>query len=476
MQVFNLHVQTETLHYNARMSEFEVNPPVICSVCGELKEPEELSDLDGQLACLDCIAQANVAKNVPLEQLAASTQSVSTSQTSQPRSRFGLMLVALLVVAIAAGGFYFWRIRQRQDLVRNSVTALKTEGDNLVRAGKLEEGIARYEAVLRQLQNKPLNDPRLVELYHQTEKSAAGPYLKLVMPKLERTEALLLADRSEEARAQFRELANFINAHSIQPELSVRERIDRVTDELRVPRIAKANWRREIPLVSAAPMALPRPTQETTAPSAVVETTPTPRPVAINQNPLPQPPQPQPAVAVPQTPKPAVARPIEPISVPDVDLQVRALSQIRTRFADKYAQSGPLARRALAHLLFITAQDTSDEPTMRYALLRESRDLAVRVPEPRIALAAVDELAQSFLISDVAMRVTTLAECAQYAFTAESHELIAESALDLADRMAAEKHYEEAYRCAVIANSAAQQSRNQPLIFQASGKLKELKR
>src|SRR5436853_2278514 len=57
--------------YNCRMPEFEVNPPVPCSICGELKEPEELSDLDGQLACLDCIAQANVSKNVPLEKLAA---------------------------------------------------------------------------------------------------------------------------------------------------------------------------------------------------------------------------------------------------------------------------------------------------------------------------------------------------------------------------------------------------------------------
>ena len=53
------------------MPEFEVNPPVPCSICGELKEPEELSDLDGQLACLDCIAQANVSKNVPLEKLEA---------------------------------------------------------------------------------------------------------------------------------------------------------------------------------------------------------------------------------------------------------------------------------------------------------------------------------------------------------------------------------------------------------------------
>src|SRR6185436_20612281 len=194
---------------NRLMPEFEVNPPVNCSICGELKEPEELSDLDGQLACLDCIAQANVAKNVPLEQLAAASSVSPTAQTPRRRSKFPLLLLALLLLGIGAGAFYFWRARHRQDLVRNSVTALKTEGDNLARAGKLPEAIARYEAVLRQLQNKPLNDPKLVELYHQTEKSAAGPYLNIVLPKLERIEAMLLADRSEEARQQFRELANF---------------------------------------------------------------------------------------------------------------------------------------------------------------------------------------------------------------------------------------------------------------------------
>jgi len=73
-------------------------------------------------------------------------------------------------------------------------------------------------------------------------------------------------------------------------------------------------------------------------------------------------------------------------------------------------------------------------------------------------------MARSFLISDNAMRVSTMAESAQNAFAAESSELIAQTALNLADRMAAEGHFDEAYRCAVIANTAAQQSREQVLI------------
>ena len=109
-------------------------------------------------------------------------------------------------------------------------------------------------------------------------------------------------------------------------------------------------------------------------------------------------------------------------------------------------------------------------------LLRESRDIAIHAGEPRIALVAVDEMASSFLIDDVAMRVSTLAESAQSAFGPDGNELIAQAGLALADRLARERHLDEAYRCAVIANTAAQQTHQQQLILQTATKLKELKR
>ncbi|HEV8377958.1 MAG TPA: hypothetical protein VGP99_03835 [Tepidisphaeraceae bacterium] len=449
------------------MPEFEVNPPGICSICGEEKEPEELSELDGQIACLDCIAQANVSKNIPLEQIAAATGPTLPQHSLPRRSRFGRLITILFFFIIPIGGaFYMWHVRHRKDKLATTPASLKAQGDALARDGRLQQALEKYESVLKQLQGRPLSAAEL-ELYHQTEKSAAAPYRMIIQPRLERVEALLLAGRNEEAREQFRDLANFINAHTIQPEPIVRRRIDLATDLLRVPRIAKANWRKEMPAVAMAPPFKPNPTSQ---PSAEPDPTPPPtkKPKVTPQSP--------PTTDMPPTPKPTALKPLEPVSVPDIDLQKRSEEQIRARFADNYAQPDPLARRALAHLLFITAQETTTDSTTRYVLLRESHDIAVRVAEPRIALAAVDEMAKSFLISDVAMRVTTLAESAQNAFTAEANELIAETALDLADRMAAEKHYDEAYRCAVIANTAAQQSREQALIAKTGAKLKELKR
>jgi len=449
------------------MSDFQVNQPETCSICGEIKEPEELSDLDGQPACLDCIAQANIAKNIPLQQLAAATQSPHTPVKKS--KSLPLLITFLLLTLIAAGGFYIWRTHHRKQTLEASIASLKTEGDAFARVGKFDEAIARYEAIMKQLQNRPLESPRLVELYHQAEKTAAGPYLRIVQPKLERVEALLLAGRDEEARSQFRELAAFINAHTIQPELAIRQRIDAVTDQLKVPRIAKANWRKETPTISLFPRPTTR-TAQAARPQPTPEPTPPPTVASTQQIPQPQP--------TPITPAPGPLAPKTPqiVSVPDPQSQSRAQQQIRARFADKYAERDAPSRRALAHLLLITAQESASDAATHFVLLRESRDIAIHVGEPRLALVAVDEMAVSFLIDDVPMRVSTLAEAAQYAFGADGNQLIAEAGLALADRMANERHFDEAYRCAVIANTAAQQSRDPSLIAATSGKVKQLKR
>jgi hypothetical protein len=457
------------------MSEFQVNQPEICSICGEEKEPEELSELDGQRACLDCIARANISKNVPLEQLAAATGRNAHRKAASKSSLFPLIVTLLILGILVAGGFYLWRTHHRKQTLEASIASLKAEGDAFARVGKFDEALARYEAIVKQLQGKPLESPQLVELYHQAEKSAAGPYLRIAQPKLEKIEALLLAGRDEEARSQFRELAAFINAHTIQPELSMRQRIDHVTDQLKVPRIAKANWRRESPSVAIFPHPTTWNTQSPRT-QPTIEPIPTPQVADSSPKPAPQPQsQPQPTAV---TPTPAVVTRKSPqiVSVPDPDSQAKALDQIRARFADKYAQRDAPARRALAHLLLITAQESPADLPTRFVLLRESRDIAIHAGEPRIALVAVDEMANSFLIDDVAMRLSTLAESAQNAFGPDGNELIAGAGLALADRMAKERHFDEAYRCAVIANTAAQQTRDQTLILQTAAKLKQLKR
>ena len=358
---------------NITAGEFEVNPPEICSICGEEKEPEELSDLDGQTACLDCIAQANVSKNVSLQQLAEASFPTSTPPPKPRKTGLGLLVFILLALGVmAVGFFYIRRLRHRQETLRSSITSLKTEADNLLRAGKLSESLAHYEALLKQLQDRPLSDPQLVELYHETEKSAAAPYHTMIIPRLERVEALLLAGRNEDARGEFRELANFINAHTIQPEISVRQRIDRVTDQLKIPRIVRPNWRQEPPTIAAVPRPIPPATNVIETPQPAQQETPAP---LVQKNPVPQ------AGPTPTTPpaeKPIRAQPPQPISVPDSTAQAQALEQIRTRFADKYAQRDALSRRALAHLLLITAQEPDTDPASRFVLLRESRDLAVR--------------------------------------------------------------------------------------------------
>src|SRR5258706_8246760 len=121
------------------MAEFQVNQPGICSICGEEKEPEELSELHGQVACLDCIAKANVSKNIPLEQLAAANPTPQRRQTER-KSRFIPVLFTFFILALlGAGVSYAWHIPPRNQILRTSLASLKAHGDALAPPPKLHE-------------------------------------------------------------------------------------------------------------------------------------------------------------------------------------------------------------------------------------------------------------------------------------------------------------------------------------------------
>src|SRR5687767_12270506 len=153
----------------AIMPEFEIDQPGVCSICGEEKEAEELSDLDGQIACLDCIAEAKASTLDPgLQQIAAATHPAPAPPSPRRRGKLGWLVFILFVIGLVAVVYHFRRIDQREATFRASINSLKTEGDRLASAGKYDESLARYEAVLKQLQGRPLNHPQLVYLYHET--------------------------------------------------------------------------------------------------------------------------------------------------------------------------------------------------------------------------------------------------------------------------------------------------------------------
>src|SRR5205814_1881224 len=101
------------------MPEFEINPPGICTICGEQKEPEELSELDGQIACLDCIAEAKASEiDIPLRQIAAATHPTPTPPSPRRRGKLGRLVFTLFLLGLIAVVFHFRRIRQRETAFR----------------------------------------------------------------------------------------------------------------------------------------------------------------------------------------------------------------------------------------------------------------------------------------------------------------------------------------------------------------------
>jgi hypothetical protein len=86
--------------------------------------------------------------------------------------------------------------------------------------------------------------------------------------------------------------------------------------------------------------------------------------------------------------------------VPAADALKAATATIKDTFKEEYAQARHAKRGAFPAKLIAQALATSDDATMRYALLDQAREQAIAGADPVQALAAVDQIAAGFTGSD----------------------------------------------------------------------------
>src|SRR5438876_7307597 len=120
------------------------------------------------------------------------------------------------------------------------------------------------------------------------------------------------------------------------------------------------------------------------------------------------------------------------LPVPDASAQKQAEKLIRDIFKDDYAKKGLAERTALARKMLDQAIETKDDPTSRYVLLREARDLAGQSAELDLAFKAVDQIAADFEGEVVSMKVAVVSSAAKAAKTPEEFQKLARSFLTLA--------------------------------------------
>src|SRR5262245_60920295 len=83
---------------------------------------------------------------------------------------------------------------------------------------------------------------------------------------------------------------------------------------------------------------------------------------------------------------------------PDAAAQKNAEKLVRDIFKDEYNRKDAVSRRALAQKLIKQAGETADDPTSRFVLLSEARDLAADGGDVRTALAAAQQLAKTYAV------------------------------------------------------------------------------
>ena len=99
---------------------------------------------------------------------------------------------------------------------------------------------------------------------------------------------------------------------------------------------------------------------------------------------------------------------IERGPVPNSAKQAVVLRQIREQYKAEYAKKDASDRLALSKDFQQLAAASTEDPTRRYVLLREARELAVDAGDFDQAFAAIDDMSKSFTIDGNELKVSAL--------------------------------------------------------------------
>ncbi len=192
--------------------------------------------------------------------------------------------------------------------------------------------------------------------------------------------------------------------------------------------------------------------------------------------------QEQPGVLEPPTPPPAAekAKPAAPAAAvrqppPSAEEQKEAEKVIRDLFREAYAKRQPDDLRDLARKLLASARDSKDDPVSQYVLLREARDIAMKVADLETAMAAVDRMAARFEVDGVKLRSDVLTEAKKRARTPEAARAVAEAYFALSDAAGAQEDFDAALGFAKDAELAAQAAQDAALVARIRGRGQELR-
>jgi serine/threonine protein kinase len=241
----------------------------------------------------------------------------------------------------------------------------------------------------------------------------------------------------------------------------------------------------------APPAETPLPTKPERKSTPPSEPSPKQAPPELVQNPEPRPQPKKPAepklVRPPQAPveaKPALEEPKpglhttpapakpEPTSdpripVPEGKVLVQAKETVYELYKDDFRKTKHSEMSELAKTLLEQAENSLDQPVLRYVLLREAQRLAVRAADAVLALRAIDQLDRDYAVDGEPMRWSALERAVNESLTAGRAAQLAELILGRQEEALAADKYFDSVRLAKLAEQAARRSTNSALISTA---------
>ena len=151
-----------------------------------------------------------------------------------------------------------------------------------------------------------------------------------------------------------------------------------------------------------------------------------------------------------------------------------ALEQVRTLYADDYGQAVDApAKLLLADKLLEAAVETSRDPTLRFVLLVEARDLGAAAGDVGTISRAADALAEHYRVDPWEQRAAAITAGAKQA-SPETCELLAQAGLDMSDEAVLTEDFGAARALVRAAQAAARKSSNRDLVKETATRLKEI--
>jgi hypothetical protein len=174
------------------------------------------------------------------------------------------------------------------------------------------------------------------------------------------------------------------------------------------------------------------------------------------------------------TSPPVVKKPEPKPSAPDAAALADADKEIKDVYKAEFAKKKPADVQALANKLLQDGIDAKDKPALRFALLRQAREVAAKIGDFPLALRAADETANRFDVDVQEIKLKTVEAGARAAVAPLANARVAEAALPLAEEGEDADDFDRADRFLKVAQSAGRATNIATLISTVQGRATEI--